>query len=307
MTVNEKQKKVRAINEEWMGNPEDGGGTIAGDYEKEGWSFYMYEPFAFKNDDGSESVPYWEEKRKIVFCNLNAFVDFTHCTDEFHTFSWDIFQMSIHATGTLANTALFCYCLRKRLAGEVLPEAAALPGIFKNERAQVDDAMKRICYMNLDPLIHTDSSWTTPDTTGKSPCDWAWDFYQDSPRSTHFNRDSQRKLIAALEPDIFITTGIGKDAKGDFSGGFDLLNRIYQQKDAPDADAKYRYTGEELWLGRPCKDNGYVTFKRLETAPGKKTLFVSMPHPSSSVFNYQYIIDTVETICRKLSESIVSG
>jgi len=53
----------------------------------------MDEPFAFKNGDGSESVPYWEEKRKIVFCNLNATGDFEK--DEYHTFTWDIFQRGV--------------------------------------------------------------------------------------------------------------------------------------------------------------------------------------------------------------------
>jgi hypothetical protein len=127
----------------------------------------------------------------------------------------------------------------------------------------------------------------------------AWDFYQVSP-SARFNRYFQRKLIAALEPDIFITTGIGIDKERDFSGGFDFFNRIYQ-KDNPDVRGEYRYTGEDLWLGRPCEDNGYVTFKRLETAPGKKTLFVSIQHPSqqNTRFDDTYIVDTVEKIARE--------
>jgi hypothetical protein len=58
----EKQKKVRAINDKWMGDPDN--------WKNGGWDtlmateepFYMHEPFAFKCDDGSESVPYWEDE-----------------------------------------------------------------------------------------------------------------------------------------------------------------------------------------------------------------------------------------------------
>jgi len=294
MIVNEKQKKVRSINDEWMGSPGEYG-TIAGDCGDD-CGFYMHEPFAFRREDGSEFVPYWDERHKIVFCNLNAWGGLP--TDEYHTFSWDIFTQGYHRPGgTTEKTALLCYCLRKRLAGEVPPEADALPGIFRNERAQVDDAMRRVCYMNIYPIVASGADWTKPNPAegNKSPCDWAWDFYQGSPVA-HCNRYFQRKLIAALEPDIFITTGIGKDAEGDFSGGFDLLNRIYQQKDAPDADAKYRYTGEELWLGRPNKDNGYVTFQYLETSPGKKTLFAAARHPGR--LGYADIADIAERVAR---------
>jgi hypothetical protein len=288
--INEKQQRVREINDEWLGD-ESEDGTIAGDYGKEGWDFYMYEPFAFERDDGSEYVPYWEETRKIVFCNLNAFGDYPKY--EYHTFTWDIFKKNIDHD-TLLHTALFCYCLRKRLAGEPLPSvngsSQPFKSIFDRERSQIEDAMQRVCYMNIDKLIHTSSDWTAHKPGEKSPCDWTWDFYKDSP-SASFNREYQRKQIAALEPDIFIITGIGGEKE--WTGGFDLLNRIYEH-DNSDVPEENRYIGEELWLDRPNQDNDYITFKTLG-----KTLFVSIKHPSR--FSWEYIVDTVEKIKENVS------
>jgi hypothetical protein len=144
--------------------------------------------------------------------------------------------------------------------------------------------------MNLDREVREgEVDWTKKDlSTGKSPCDWTWEFYK-----RWWNRASMRDLIAALEPDIFIVTGVAAR-----SAGYELLNRIYRH-DGPDVPEKDRYTGEELWLNN--QDNN---FRRLG-----KTLFVSIPHPAirDDAFDYPHIVDTVETICRKLSASTVSG
>jgi hypothetical protein len=171
--------------------------------------------------------------------------------------------------------------LRKRLAGELLPGADALSGIFKNERPQVDNAMKRVCYMNINPLIRSGPRWTTRDKTGKSPCESAWEFYDDASNCYY-----QRRLIAALEPDIFITTG---------DDGYKLLTHIYKHEGSAVPET-YRYTGEELLLPKWPPEEPKCGFKRFG-----KTLFVSIQHPSqqNTRFDDTYIVDTVEKIARE--------
>jgi len=211
----------------------------------------------------SESLP-----TKVAFCNLSSYGSGDE-KEGCNILSWKVFcDWMWKPSRTICKTALFVYALLEKLDGKPLPgrEPAYSRGLFA-------PYMQRVCYMNLDQEVREgEIEWTTKDpSTGKSPCDWTRIFYK-----RWWNRFTMRDLIAVLEPDIFIVTGVTP-----YSAGYELLNHIYKH-DGPDVPENARYTGDELWLNN--KNNN---FKRLG-----KTLFVSIPHPSRG-YGWNNIVDTL--------------
>jgi hypothetical protein len=137
--------------------------------------------------------------------------------------------------------------------------------------------MQRVCYMNMDKEAREENEvrWAKKDSYGMSPCDWTWEFY-----SRWYQRDFQRDLIARLEPDIFIITGVTPGA-----AGYELISHIYKHDE--------HYNSGELWLND--KNNNFKTLG--------KTLFVSIKHPGArrDDFSWEYIVDTVEKIKENVS------
>lgn len=255
-----KQKEVWKINDAW-----------AQDLEGENCPFYMNEPFVIKDDRGFEAIPYWQEKYKIVFCNLATYAE--HMTDENHTLTWDIFQqwMDNPKGPTIHKTALFCYYLRKVLAGESIPTEEQLTDAYHREYERIKESMQHICYMNLYKFVG-DKSW-------RKEADLAWEFYDKtkSGKDMPQNRQSQRELIEALQPHIFIITGITPR-----EAGYELLNRIYKNDE--------HYKGSEL-----CLNDAEGNFQKLEGI-SYSPLFVAMKHPCSPQFNHTYIVKMLEEI-----------
>jgi hypothetical protein len=124
--------------------------------------------------------------------------------------SWKIFEGWLDGNApntTPGRTAVFTYCLLRRLAKENLP--AELNDIYWPAKEQIKDAMKRITYMNLDNYVGR------PDMDSEQ-IRLTWKLYE-----AEVNRKSKRDLIVALEPDIFVVST---------EEGCKLLNHIYEGK-----------------------------------------------------------------------------
>jgi hypothetical protein len=274
----DKQKKIHAVNEGWKY-------SIINEIEYEG-PFYLYEPFEVENGD----IPYWNEKIKVVFCNLNAYGEGDE-KEGFNRLTWNNPAPDVYRfydwmwegeknghwqkpSNTNINTAIFVYTLLEKLDGKSLSENRP-----RYDFEQMKQYMQRICYMNMYPCIH----WNEKDEPEKN---WekisgkAWDFYDK-----HWEtRSLMREMVETLKPDIFIVTG--KD-------GVKMLNRIYQFKGdetVPDEKKQYHYTGEELgldWMG-------LKRFKGTELP-----LFVSIRHPCVPM-SWNEIIGTIEKIKKNM-------
>jgi hypothetical protein len=179
---------VREINNEWLVSLEGEDPTLR---------YLMYEPFT----DG-----YWAEKYKIVWCNLEPGGEPDDKTEK--TLSLGSYEKWLKKSQAIKNTSLFIYCLYNELEGNDIEEKQEKAA--RNDHALLLDYMKKITYMNL----LKDCGTTAFDSS------YFWKFF--SGEKGKKDRERTINIIKALEPDIFVVTGEGKDLIQDlFNKKFD--------------------------------------------------------------------------------------
>jgi hypothetical protein len=224
-------EKVREINREWRI-----------DLEKDtSLSILMYEPFTTNDSLPSD---YWTEKYRIVFCNLEpgAYPENTNGIMDIKCFTKLLEEKKL----TIKNTAMFIYYLYNTLHCKNIDMEMA-----KKNNALLMDSMQKVTYMNL--LQDTGD--------GKFDEKYFNDFYYHGKDSAK-NRKNIYNLITALDPDIFIVTGAGKD----------LIQKLYEK---------------EFEKNQPFLHNS--------------SLYVYLPHPASSGWHKGFIPDRVNMIMECLA------
>jgi len=221
-------------------------------------SYWHYEPFS----DG-----YWNEKTKIVLCNEEAHgYSMENCVMTLEKFKERIEKYGKNAP-TLIRSALFLYCLYKKLHNINITENQ-LRELYHNNN-ELLDGIRNTTYMNL----RKEEKWkegANEDTDGiirSLVHDKKYDEDDKEGRNNEFNRKLTLEFIDALEPNIFIITGVT---------GLKVLKDIYQDKSN---------ILDTLQMNGMCKT--------------EKTLFVSMEHPSR-FFSYNYILQMTGKIYEEL-------
>jgi hypothetical protein len=222
-------------------------------------SYWNYEPF---------SEGYWNEKTKIVLCNEEAYGDSREsCELTLEKFKERI-KNHKDAT-TLMRSALFLYCLYKKLHNINITKKQ-LRDLYNNKN-ELFDGIRNTTYMNL----RKEEKWkkgAKEDTDGlcRSLChDFKYDERDKDGKNNEFNRKLTLEFIDALEPNIFIITGVT---------GLKVLKDIYKDK----IDIL-----NSLQMNGMCKT--------------EKTLYVSMEHPSR-FFSYNYILKMTGKIYEELQK-----
>jgi hypothetical protein len=181
------KEEVLAINEKWTDELINDGYDV--DVSN---GFFINEPF---------SEEYWNEKIKIVFCNVSAY---GYPPEDDHVFSWKIFEKSLIGNNpTIVQTSIFINCLFKQLNG-IASTKEDIKRIRQDKDALKETA-KKIAYMNLQKEVEDSRR-------------------QDDNEIVRFfsyehNARNQKELMAALEPDIFILTG---------NIGLKVINELYK-------------------------------------------------------------------------------
>jgi hypothetical protein len=194
------REEVREINDEWAKDLKEDGSYYA---------FYMFEPF---------SDAYWTEQYKIVFCNINTHgynvpqnAEAKKEFDQTPVLIWEIFEKWLNELDrktTIPRSALFMYCLYKRLCGHSFTKDNLETSFYSKENLhEVDSILKRMTYMDLQNEVG-DSQITANEKTEINRY-----FFTDN-----WNTKNFKDLVSALEPDVFIITD---------EFGLDVLNRIY--------------------------------------------------------------------------------
>ena len=236
-------EEVREINKAWeqffqdIYDPNENG-----DYT----SYWHYEPFS----DG-----YWNEKQKIVFCNVEAHgSNYKNCVMKLENVQ-ELITKNKKTAPSLIRSALFLYCLYKKLHGitvteEKLAEMEKQGKLSKNYD-ELLDGIKNTTYMNLRKEENiTGKSKEDKDGLRNSLVPGLKYKNDNDPKNYEYNEYNRKltlEFIDALEPDIFIITG---------ELGWDVLKKIYKDK---------------IELHKLPKWGMYKT---------AKTLYVSMEHPS---------------------------
>jgi len=261
-------EKVREINKAWeeffqdIFDPDEFGNLT---------SFWHYEPFS----DG-----YWNEKQKIVFCNEEAHgSNYKNCVMTIDEVK-ELITKNDKTTPTLLRSALFLYCLYKRLHGisvseEKLAEMEKQGKLLKNYD-ELLDGIKNTTYMNLRKEENiTGQSLEDKEGIRCSLVPNMKYFENDKDTSNNeYNRKLTLEFIDSLEPDIFIITG---------DTGWDVLKKIYADK---------------IELHKLPRWGMYKT---------EKTLYVSMQHPSprgkKSIDEYiKLIVEKTRVIYEELQQ-----
>jgi hypothetical protein len=237
--------KIREINHKW--------GEMLLEDVKDGLlndTFWHYEPFS---DD------YWNQKYKIVLCNLESYGDVSKLNEADRILTLDKYKtwLVTYANKTAKNSALLLYCLYKRLQGESITEKQQLRDLYR-DNTKLLSVLKNTAYMNL----RKEENWDVP-VDGQEIYRFlapGWTAYKETDRSNEPNRKFTLEFIEALEPDIFIVTG---------TVGQDVLNKIYEGKI------------DLAWQGM---------YK------AEKTLYVSINHPARIA--YKYILERTNDICK---------
>jgi hypothetical protein len=174
---------VRAINHEWLEELEK---------DESLYGILMNEPFTDE---------YWEEKYKIVLCNLEGY---DQSRNE-KVLGLDCFRIWIERKNrTIKRSALFLHCLYNKLVGIDIKKEQIVAA--KNDNELLLNSMKKVTYMNL-----------LKDANGQSKFDKKYfdDFFSDEK-----NKKNTIALIEALTPDVFVVT----------SEGISLIEQLFGKK-----------------------------------------------------------------------------
>jgi hypothetical protein len=170
-------------------------------------TFWHYEPF---------SEDYWNQKYKIVLCNLEPYGDVLKESDR--TLTLDKFKEWLSSGNrTPKFSALFSCCLYKKLHGLSLNEKQMRSLYYQNEELLSD--VKNTTYMNL----RKEEGWNINEDKENiyrflAP---GWSLSSKSDISNEQYRKLTLEFIDALEPDIFIISG---------QTGQDILKKMYAGK-----------------------------------------------------------------------------
>jgi hypothetical protein len=205
------------------------------------------------------SENYWNQEYKIVLCNLEPYGDNTKESEKDRILTLDKFREWLgFGNPTPKFSALFLYCLYKKLHDFTLNEAQLR--VLYHQSDELLSVVKHTAYMNL----RKEEGWHVNEDKENiyrflSP---GWSLHPKHDISNEPYRLLTLEFIDALEPDIFIISG---------QTGQDILNRMYEKK----IDLK--------WQG--MYNDG-------------KTLFVSIYHPASRMFDYKYIVKKTDEILK---------
>jgi hypothetical protein len=215
-------------------------------------TFWHYEPF---------SDNYWSQKYKIVLCNSEPYGD-NNKDGKNRIVTLDVFKEWLSlGNKTARNSALFLYCLYKRLQGLSITEEE-LRGLY-HSGDELLSVIKNTTYMNLRKEEAFDE---TPKLQAEEIRRFLVPGWSLSSKVQGVSNKEYRELtldfIDTLAPDIFIITG---------EVGCDVLNKIYEGKI------------NLAWQGM---------YKN------EKTLYVSINHPSR--ISYKYIVEKTNKICKEM-------
>ena len=242
-------KDIIEINKEW----EDFFQEMFDD-PNDFYSFWHYKPFS---DD------YWNERTKIVFCNVEA-----HGNSGGNCYlTLDIFKSWL-GNITSKRTVLFLYCLYKQLHNISVNEKQLRELFYKND--ELLNGIRNTTYMNLRKEVKYKDG-PNEDTDGilrSLVHGMKYSEKDEDDSNNHDNRKLTLAFIDALEPDIFIITG---------RTGLLVLKDIYS---------------DIIDLNGLSENGMYKT---------KKTLYVHLEHPSRA-FSYDYIIKNTRAIYDELQK-----
>ena len=182
-------KKVKEINQEWIKELEEDPQLKQ--------LILVYEPF---------SEDYWKEKYKIVWYNLEPGGKIGN-DNELILKSSSYRSLLEKNNQTMVNTSLFIYCLYNKLI-----------------RIEIDDNKRESARKNYNSLMECMSKVTymnlIKDMNGSSKFDrnYFWRFFNTDIYPN--NRERTIRINDALNPDILIVTGEGKD----------LFEQLYKKK-----------------------------------------------------------------------------
>lgn len=206
--VKKRIMQIKSINKEWITELKK---------EDPKLHYLMYEPF----------VDYWKEKYRIVWCNLEPGGIPPNNEEKL---SEDTYRYWLETKGvapTINKTSLFIYCLIEKLKGNDINEKQK--DSIKNNYDELMKYVRKITYMNIlkdcgDPNFNED-------------------FFKEFFAGEKGKKDKERTkyFIEALEPDIFIVTGRGKE----------IIQELYKNK----FDEKHSFVSDN------------------------KTLFINLGHP----------------------------
>ena len=212
------------------------------------------------------SEGYWNEKYKTVFCNEEAYGNSgANCV-----LTLDKFKGWLElGNRTSKFSALFLYCLYKQLHNISITEKQLRDLYYNNN--ELLDGIRNTTYMNL----RKEEKWkegTSEDKEGiRSSLVSGMKYFENDEDDRHnkWNRGYTLDFIDALEADIFIITG---------ETGWDVLKKIYT---------------EIIELDKLPMNGMYKI---------KNTLYVSIFHPRSSNFSYNYIVEKTGAIYDELQK-----
>jgi hypothetical protein len=214
---------VKEINNEWLAALEG---------EDPELRYLMYEPF---------TNGYWAEKYRIVWCNLEPGGEPKNKNEKILSLS--SYGEWLKKSQAIKNTSLFIYCLYNKLAGIDIEEKQDKAA--RKDPALLLDYMKKVTYMNL----LKDCGTTIFNRK------YFWKFFSGEKGK----KDKERtiNIINALEPDIFVVTGEGKDLVQDlFNKDFDKnLSLVYNKT----LFMSLGYPGRWLLNATPY-DKNYIPF-----------------------------------------------
>jgi len=189
-------EKIREINKEWINEFEEDPQLKP--------LILVYEPFSEK---------YWEEKYRIVWCNLEPGGYIENKNDQILRASGYRGLLEKKNQSTI-RTSLFIYCLYNKLNGIEIDDKQR--EVAKKNLDLLMEYMNKVTYMNLIKDMNND--------TNIFDKKYFWNFFNVNiyPK----NRERTIDFIEALDPDIFIITG---------EAGKDLFQQLYNK----DFDKKY--------------------------------------------------------------------
>jgi hypothetical protein len=199
-------EKVREINQEWIKQNEEDPQLCT----------LVYEPF---------TEEYWAEKYKIVWCNLEPGGSPEDKNEK--VLSLKSYRTWLEKRNpTIKNTSRFIYCLYNKLNGNIIDENKL--EAVKGDYDILIDCMKKVTYMNLIKDVGS------PELNKQYLKDYfSIDKYPE-------NNERTINMIKALNPNIFIITGDGKD----------IIEKLYNKK----FDEKHSFVNDNILfisLGHP--------------------------------------------------------
>lgn len=270
------------------------------------------------------SNAYWEEdnKLKIVFCASETYG--WNEADANCIVDWNKFENE--ESPTIKGAAKFVYCLRKRLEGVSQKEIEKIYELLDEDNPiaikALDEVMKKALFMNLQKWVSNRTEEKTVNIKNPMTNEDETDVFSvlssadsgrlpeflglDDKKENKYRRGNQRytlETIAHSDADIFI---IGGQKSWVSLAGNGWINGLFNAEETKDYRKKLGYPEKNCFN---LRSQDMFLYKRKIGDMEKKTLFVSLSHPSKisnkdkhwPPFNDEYIFRKVEDIVSRLT------